>query len=165
MKFSDAISGGVLLALAVAILFNVRTFPAIPGQNIGPSAFPGLLATLLAVCAVILIVKGLRERIASGRAGLPAGGWITPGEWLRSPRHAGNFALTVGVLLFYILLSDKLGFLICGVILLGALFWKLRVRPVLIAPIAIVATLLIHTIFYKGLRVPLPWGVLLPIAW
>lgn len=157
MKFNDAISGGVLLALAIAILVNVQTFPRIPGQSIGPSAFPGLLAVLLAVCAVILIVNGLRERAGDA--------WVTPGEWLRSRRHVGNFLLTVGALLFYILLADKLGFILCGSALLGALFWKLRVRPALILPIALGATLLIHLIFYKGLRVPLPWGLLLPVAW
>jgi putative tricarboxylic transport membrane protein len=32
-------------------------------------------------------------------------------------------------------------------------------------PIALVLTLLIHYAFYKLLRVPLPWGVLQPIAW
>jgi len=26
-------------------------------------------------------------------------------------------------------------------------------------------TLLVHMIFYKGLRVPLPWGILLPWQW
>ena len=59
MKFNDAISGAALLALALAILFNVSSFPNIPGQNIWPSAFPGLLALLLAGCAITLIVKGL----------------------------------------------------------------------------------------------------------
>ncbi len=157
MKFNDAISGGALLALAIAILVNIQSFPRIPGQSIGPSAFPGLLAGLLAVCSVILIFNGLRDRAAAA--------WITPGAWLRSRHHAGNFLLTVGVLLFYIFLSNTLGFVICGTAVLGALFWKLRVRPVLILPIALGATLIIHLIFYKGLRVPLPWGVLLPVAW
>ena len=163
MKFNDAISGGVLLALAIAILLNIRSYPTIPGQSIGPAAFPGLLAALLLVCSVILIVKGWRERKAQHEDLVEA--WITPGDWLRSPYHADNFVLTVGVLLFYILLADKLGFILCGIVVLGALFWKLRVRPVLIAPIAIITTLVIHAIFYKGLRVPLPWGVLMPIAW
>ena len=157
MKFNDAISGSALLALAIAILVNIQSFPKIPGQSIGPSAFPGLLAGLLAACAVVLIVRGLRERAGAA--------WLIPGEWLRSRHHLGNFLLTIGVLLFYILASDRLGFIPCGVLLLAALFWKLRVRPALIAPIAIVVTLVVHAIFYKGLRVPLPWGVLLPLAW
>ena len=45
------------------------------------------------------------------------------------------------------------------------MFLTLRVRLALIVPVALVSTLVIHTLFYKGLRVPLPWGVLTPIAW
>jgi putative tricarboxylic transport membrane protein len=32
-------------------------------------------------------------------------------------------------------------------------------------PLAIVVTLLIHYVFYKLLRVPLPWGLLQKVAW
>ena len=45
------------------------------------------------------------------------------------------------------------------------MFLTLRVRLALIVPVALVSMLVIHTLFYKGLRVPLPWGVLTPIAW
>ena len=41
----------------------------------------------------------------------------------------------------------------------------LRVRASRAIPAALVMTLLIHYAFYKLLRVPLPWGVLQPIAW
>ena len=51
------------------------------------------------------------------------------------------------------------------VMVLLVMFWALQVRGRLIVPLAIGITLLIHTIFYKGLRVPLPWGILLPIQW
>jgi putative tricarboxylic transport membrane protein len=30
---------------------------------------------------------------------------------------------------------------------------------------SLIVTLVVHTIFYKALRVPLPWGVLMPIQW
>jgi putative tricarboxylic transport membrane protein len=31
--------------------------------------------------------------------------------------------------------------------------------------IAVIAALVIHFVFYKLLRVPLPWGLLTPFAW
>lgn len=158
MKFNDAISGAALLALAIAVLVNVQSFPKIPGQNIGPGAFPGLLATLLAICAVLLIARGVREKVAH----VP---WIAPGGWLRSWPHLRGFLVTIGSLLFYVLASDALGFIACSVAILCAMFATLGVRRGLIVPIAVVATLVVHTAFYKGLRVPLPWGVLLPVAW
>ncbi len=157
MKFNDAISGLLLLLLAVAVLVNVSSFPTIPGQNIGPGAFPGLLAWLLLLCSVLLIVRGFRSSVRTPL--------VEMGAWMRSPYHLRNFFITTGCLLFYILASDFLGFLICAFAILCTMFWALQVRARLIVPIALGVTLLIHTIFYKGLRVPLPWGILLPLQW
>lgn len=157
MKFNDAFSGAVLLALALAILYNISGFPNIPGQNIGPAAFPGLLAGLLAVCAVGLIWRGLRPENRSQ--------WLEFGIWLKSGYHLRNFLITVGCLLFYILASDALGFIPSAILILLVMFLALQVRPRTAVLVAVGATLLIHTIFYKGLRVPLPWGILMPIHW
>lgn len=157
MKINDAISGALLLALSIAILVAIQSFPKIPGQNIGPGAFPGLLAILLAFSALLLIIRGLKERGAEP--------WIELGAWLKSPRHLRNFIVTVCCLLFYIALSGKLGFILCGIAVLCAMMWTVGTRPRIFIPVAICATLLVHTIFYKGLRVPLPWGVLSPLAW
>jgi len=157
MKINDALSGAILFAFALLILFLIRDYPTIPGQNIGPAAFPGLLAGLLAVCSLALIWRGLRQQ--------PRGRWLELGAWIRSGLHLRNFLLTIASLLFYILASEALGFIVTATILLAILFWALKVRPGLIVPLAIGVTLLIHLIFYKGLRVPLPWGILLPVQW
>jgi putative tricarboxylic transport membrane protein len=150
VKLSDTIWGALLLALSLAVLWNIQSFPRIPGQNIGPGAFPGLLAIILAGCAVALIVRGLREGAAHATLGL----------WLRSGGHVGNFLLTIGVLVFYIVAADTLGFLITAALVLMALFLKLGVRPKLAVPITLITVFTIHLIFYKMLRVSLPWGVL-----
>ncbi len=157
MKFNDTIMGAALLALALSILQTVQQYPVIPGQNIGPGAFPGLLAVLLAVCAVLLIFKGLKAKQHEA--------WVEVGGWVKSWFHLRNFVITVASLLFYITLSDRLGFLICATVVVGVMMWALKVRTALIVPIALTSSLVIHFIFYKGLRVPLPWGVLTPIQW
>jgi len=150
VKLNDAVWGALFLALARAVLWNVQSFPRIPGQNIGPGAFPGLLAVILAACGVLLIVRGRREGAARGSLG----------QWLRSPGHVGNFVLTAGVLVFYIVAANTLGFIITAAVILLALFLKLGVRPVVAFPVAIATVFIIHLIFYKLLRVSLPWGVL-----
>jgi putative tricarboxylic transport membrane protein len=157
MKLNDAISGLLLLALSIAVLVAIQSFPKIPGQNVGPGAFPGLLASLLAFCSLLLIWRGIKERSQQK--------WLETGAWLRSWPHLRSFIVTVACLLFYIYLSATLGFIICGIVVLCAMMWTLGTRPQLFIPISVVATLVIHTIFYKGLRVPLPWGVMMPIAW
>jgi putative tricarboxylic transport membrane protein len=156
MKVNDALSGALLALLALAVLFAVRDYPSIPGQDIGPAAFPTLLAGLLLACSAVLVWRGLRDRAAA---------WVAPGAWLRSPRHLLNVALVVGGLALYVAVSDRVGFIPLSLLILSALFLALRVRPVLILPVALAATLVIHTVFYKLLRVPLPWGWLQGIAW
>ena len=96
------------------------------------------------------------------RQGLPL---ITLGAWLRSPTLAANFLAICAVLVFYVVAVDALGFVLTGTACLGALFLKFGVKPVRAIVIAVVATLVIHTLFYKLLRVPLPWGVLERFAW
>ena len=157
MKLNDAVSGALLFLLALAILFNVSSFPSIPGQTIGPGAFPGLLASLLALCGLLLVLKGLRatERQA----------WLSLGAWMHSPTHRRNFIITLGCLLFYIFASDTLGFLLSATLILMVMFYALDVSLMRIVPLALLITLVIHTLFYKGLRAPVPWGVVLPFQW
>ena len=157
MKLNDAVVGLLLLALGVAVLMAVQTFPKIPGQQVGPALFPGLIASGLCIGGLILLWRGWRAR-----AIVP---WLTLEDWVRSPRHQSAFAVLIGSVLFYILASQKLGFLPTSSLILIALFSVLRVPLTRSVPIALIVTLLIHFAFYKLLRVPLPWGVLQNYAW
>ena len=157
MKLNDAVVGLLLLALGVAVLMAVQTFPKIPGQQVGPALFPGLIASGLCIGGLILLWRGWRAR-----ATVP---WLTLEDWVRSPRHQSAFAVLIGSVLFYILASQKLGFLPTSSLILIALFSVLRVPLTRSVPIALIVTLLIHFAFYKLLRVPLPWGVLQNYAW
>ena len=161
MKVNDAVWGALLLLLAAAILVHVQSFRTIPGQQYGPAIYPGLIAVGLAICAVLLIVKGLAARTQDGRRVR----WMTLAPWTRSHRHVVAFALTLGVNVFYILLVDRLGFIPTGVVYLSALFAVFGVRLIWIVPLALLLTLAIHTAFYKLLRVPLPWGLLQGFIW
>jgi putative tricarboxylic transport membrane protein len=162
VKFNDALWGVGLMAFAVALWVHVRGFPMIPGQHVGPAALPGAVAVGLAICGAILFVRGLRARSnAAGRAG----GWVELPAWMAARRQRLGFVVLVAVNVFYLLASEPLGFIPTGVVYLTAVMWVLRVRLARALPIALVMTLLIHYAFYKLLRVPLPWGVLQPVAW
>jgi len=152
MKLNDAVFGAIFLALSLLVLWSIQSYPRIPGQNVGPAAFPGVVAAVLAACSVLLIVQGVRAR-----NGTP---WFERGAWTSEPRQLVAFAVTVGGLLLYVLASEKIGFLITGTVMLASLMLALRVRVVTSVVVAVVATVVIHIAFYKGLRVPLPWGVL-----
>ncbi len=161
MKLNDAVWGGLLVLLGGALLIHVQGFPKIPGQQVGPGLFPGLLAVGLAACGALLIGRGLKAR---GARGLETA-WVRLPEWAHRPRQALGFAVLVGINLFYLLVVDRLGFVLTGIVYLGVLMAALRVRAARILPVAIVLTLAIHYCFYKLLRVPLPWGLLQPVAW
>ncbi len=161
MKLNDAVWGALFALLGAALLWHVQGFPRIPGQNVGPGLFPGVLAVAMLVCGAVLIATGLKAR----RAPAAASRWAVAPEWLRSPRHVLAFAVLVAVNVFYLLVVDRLGFVLTAFVYLAALLWVLRVRFALVFPVALVMTLVIHYAFYKLLRVPLPWGVLQGIAW
>ena len=152
MKVNDAVFGALLLVLGLAVLLHVQSFPKIPGQNVGPALFPGSVAAALVVCALLLIVSGVRSR--------PGAPWIEALPWLRSPRHAAAFAAVLGTTIAYIMLANAVGFLIVAPLALIAMFLAFGVRPVTSIVVAVIGTLVIWYAFYKLLRVPLPWGVL-----
>jgi putative tricarboxylic transport membrane protein len=150
MKLNDAIFGAVFFALSLLVLWTIQGYPKIPGQNVGPSAFPGVIAFGLAICSLLLIREGWKLRASSP--------WFERGQWTRQPRQVLAFAVTVGALLLYVLAAERIGFLIVATVMLSAMMLTLRVRVVPALLVAVAASLAIHVAFYKGLRVPLPWG-------
>jgi putative tricarboxylic transport membrane protein len=155
MKFNDATVGALLVALAIAILVHIQGYPLIPGQKYGPALFPGLIAVGFIATGALLVARGVRSRAPLVRFA----------AWLGFPALLTNFLAVVTALVFYILAAERLGFIPTGVILLLGLFVKFGVSAGRATLIALIATLAIHTAFYKLLRVPLPWGVLERFAW
>lgn len=156
MKINDAIFGALLLVLGLTVLVHVQSFPKIPGQNVGPGLFPGLVASVLIACSVSLIVTSLRSRSHVA--------WFEFLPWVRSPRHAGAFLAIVASTIAYIALADTVGFLIIAPLMLFVMFIAFGVRAITSVVVAIAGALLIWYAFYKLLRVPLPWGVLTRFA-
>ena len=157
MKVNDAVSGAFFVAFAGLIFFLTRGFTLMPGQDFGGDFFPRSIAALMALLGGGLIVTGLRDHYRREGGGQP---WAEALEWMRSPRHASNFALVVAVLIFYILVSDSLGFAITAFVsLFVGKFWLSS------AIISLVSMLAIQQFFGELLRVPLPWGVLQAYSW
>jgi len=157
MKVNDALWGLVLLVLGGAVLLAIQGYPKIPGQPVGPALFPGLIAVGLCACGALLVVKGWRAR--------RNGPWLQWEDWVHSPRHVLALAILLGSVILYIVAGTALGFLPTAFVILVAMMAVLRVPLKRNLLIALVATLAVHFMFYKLLRVPLPWGVLTPFAW
>jgi putative tricarboxylic transport membrane protein len=151
MKINDAIFGVIFAVLGAVVLVHVQSFPTIPGQQYGPGLFPGSVAAGFLVCGILLIVSGLRHR--SER-------WVAAGQWVRSPRHVMASIAVVAGIVAYVLLAERIGFLIIAPLLLLLWLRAFSVRWKTAILIAVIVSLVIWYAFYKLLRVPLPWGVL-----
>ena len=156
MKINDAIFGAIFALLGAVILVHVQSFPNIPGQQYGAAIVPGLVAAGFVVCGVLLVMSGTRARGVQP--------WFAAGDWMASRRHVLAVLAIVGGVVAYMLLADRVGFLIVAPLLLLLWFRVLGVRwgPALLG--AVVTTVVIWFSFYRLLRVPLPWGVLTPYA-
>lgn len=155
MRIHDSLIGTLLLMLSLAVLWHVQSFPPAAGQPYGPALFPGLIAAGLGLASLALIWQGRGS-------GAP---WLGAGDGLRSRRHLLGFVAALAGMVFYILSADALGFIVSSMLVLVVLQWALGVRIGPALGVALLTTLVIHACFYKLLRVPLPWGVLQPLAW
>jgi putative tricarboxylic transport membrane protein len=157
MKINDFLSGLLVGTSGAAIYLHARSFPPMPGQNVGPHMFPQLIAAGMMICAAMLVVRGLRT--------LGTEGWIAAPDWLGLNRITLGFMAVPLALVFYVAVSDSLGFIPTAVLMLMALFlvFEVRLRTALV--VAIAGSLGIHYVFYKLLKVPLPWGIFSSFAW
>ncbi|MBT8359382.1 MAG: tripartite tricarboxylate transporter TctB family protein [Desulfobacterales bacterium] len=159
MKVNDAISGIFFILLGFLVFYLTRDFPIMPGQKYGAALFPRLIGFFMGAGGVALIFRGIRMR-----KGAP---WVTVMDWISSPRHLTSFFLVIGVLIFYIMISELLGFIPTGFICLLVLLVWLRGNSTWRSSvvISIFATIIIQQFFGEFLRVPLPWGIVPIFGW
>jgi putative tricarboxylic transport membrane protein len=142
---------GVGLALlGVAVFWSAQSFPNVPGQKLGAGFLPMIVGAGLVLCAIGLMVRGLRQGATPAQTVVPRN------------EHFGSALVIIGTVVGYLLLADRLGFLIVAPVCLIAIFRALRVKWSHSLWWAIGGTIVVHLAFYKLLRVPLPWGVLRP---
>jgi putative tricarboxylic transport membrane protein len=158
VHLSDRATGGFLVALGAATAWGGSRLPAVPGQDVGPAAFPMLIGFGLMACGAMIALGVGRSFEAPGGDPPAAAGPL--------PFRLGGLRALVppALLLFYVLVSEPLGFLPTAavMVLVGAL--ALGARLALAVPVALAAPVLVHLAFYKLLRVPLPAGIL-PAPW
>jgi putative tricarboxylic transport membrane protein len=149
MRVSDTAIGLVLIVFSISVLLHTRTFPSLEEGYPGPALFPNVLAVLLIIAGLTLTAQGVRrgEKLLKLDVGELTGSGLV------------NILLVLGAVLFYIFLSDFLGFQITSFVLLFGLMKWLRVSTLRGLVMACGVTLGIYLLFAKMLLVPLPWGL------
>lgn len=168
MKLSDRLTGLGLVALGVAAYLGGSKLPPVPGQQVGPNVFPMVVGAGLAICGA-LIALGVGSKFEeeaeaevaqhADHAAASAPPRAGP-AWLDTLR---TFAPPL-LLLFYVLVVERIGFVPTAFIVVFATSLAMGARLKLALPLAAVAPVLAHLVFYKLLRVPLPAGWL-PMPW
>ena len=156
MRLNDTLCGLLILLFGAGIILHTGTFPAMPGQNVGPALFPRLIGIGLVLAGLTLTGSGFRvDRTPR----------LTLDDWVRRPRTLVDVALVIGATVFYVMIVDTAGFFLTGPVFLAILFLTFGVRRRWVLPLAAGVTLVLHVGFYTLLHVPLPWGWLEGIAW
>jgi putative tricarboxylic transport membrane protein len=149
MRISNTVIGLVIILFGGAVLIDTRSFPSLENGYPGPSLFPNILAVLFIIAGIVLVAQGVRCRekfLKFDTTGIGQGGVV-------------NILLVLVAILFYILLSDFLGFQITSFILLVGLMKWLRVSTFWSLSMSVVITEAIYILFAKILLVALPWGI------
>jgi putative tricarboxylic transport membrane protein len=154
MRFNDAVVGALFILLAGAMITLTFAFPPFPGQKYGPSLFPRIIASGIILCSAMLILRGLKERRDAGSP------WLGLAAWTRQPHRLASFALMMAAMVFYLLASEPLGFILTAFLIQLCLFLWFGVRPVTALVVAVVMTGLVQYFFGSLMRVPLPRGIL-----
>jgi len=105
----------------------------------------------------ILIARGWAQRATQPL--------VVVGDWAHDRGNVVNVFILVGSVVFYILFSTWLGFIPTALLIQTVLLVRLGSSLAASVIIAAISTMVIHSLFAKLLLVPLPWGLLLPVAW
>jgi putative tricarboxylic transport membrane protein len=147
----DRAVGAAIALLGIAVFWSSRSFPNVPGQKLGASTLPGIVGAGLAVCGLLLVLRSLRRH--AGPDGAAA---------VRE-RYAPAIGILAAILL-YLAGSDALGYLLVAPLTLLIALRSLAVGWGRAIAWSIGAALIVHLVFYKLLKVPLPWG-LVPVLY
>ena len=149
MRVNDAVIGLIAILVGIVVFWHVQSFPGQPGGHPGPSLFPSILSALMIIVGCVLIAQGRRQ---------------TDQPWFQllpelNARGIGNIVVTLLAIIFYIAVSDKLGFLLTSFCIMVGMMLLLKTRVIIAMPVAAGTTLGIYAIFHKMLMVPLPRGI------
>ncbi len=156
-KYRDIYAGALLLTFGIFFLITARLLPTNADTLVDPGTMPTLMGSLLSLLGVIILWQGMQAVLHR----------LPERENAAVHKHYSLLICSLLLLFFYILLWQRIGFLVMTVLYLFAqtsIFCpksrRSRRRLILFAAIALVTTALIWVIFSVGFHLTLPRGVL-----
>ena len=161
MRLPDRVTGLFLVGLGAAAAYGGWRLPPVPGQPVGPNVFPLVIGIGLLLCG-LAIAFGIGHSFEEEEQIVPYEGGEAPAP--RGKPYGLRALLPPALLLFYVAVADRVGFILTAGIIVFVTATALGARWKLALPLTVLAPIAIHLIFSKLLRVPLPIG-LLPMPW
>ena len=156
MRYSEIATAGAFIALGIVMLVVASQLNPIAHSDFGPSLFPSIVGVgLIALGSIAAFSAVMRAH---------RGGEVVFRPPLFMVERPVLFFSFLAAPIIYVLLSPVLGFLVLTPFLVGGLVFLASGKPLRAVLTGVLATLAIHVLFYEGLRVTLPWGVLTPYA-
>lgn len=167
MRLPDRVTGLFTFALGAVSAYAGSRLPNVPGQQVGPNVFPLVIGIGLCLCGLAIafgIGHSFEEEAEADLAAHSEPPIAVDTAATHGPLYGLRILIPPGLLVAYALVVEWLGFYVtaAGVILIASLAFGARRR--LAAAVALSAPVVIHLVFYKLLRVPLPPG-LVPMPW
>lgn len=164
MRISDRISGVFLALLGAAAFWGGSRLPPVPGQQVGPSAFPMVVGAGLIIVGILIALHIGRSFEEQAEAELAKHSQPDPEAEAFQRRRRWFAFLPPALMVAYYFLSERVGFVPVAAVMIAILALALNAKRHLILPVSILGALGIHLVFVKLLRVPLPPGPL-PMPW
>jgi putative tricarboxylic transport membrane protein len=164
MRLPDRVTGLFLVGLGALAAYGGSRLPPVPGQQVGPNVFPMVVGIGLCLCGA-MVAFGIGHRFEEeAEADLASHTDHVVETEPRGVLWGFRALLPPALLLSYVFVVERIGFIptAAAIVLITALALGATLR--LAIPLALLAPVGVHLIFYKLLRVPLPAG-LLPMPW
>ncbi|GKX29684.1 hypothetical protein SH1V18_21640 [Vallitalea longa] len=149
MKKGNIVSGCIVIFIGVYVFFMTAGFPEGSNNVPGPAFFPRILAIIAIVLGAILVVQALINKADVEKINL-------------HDENAKKSYITMGIIAIYLILFNKIGFLLLTPLLLFILIRFYGMKSIWKnAVISIMVTSVVYGVFVSLLSVPLPMGILM----
>jgi putative tricarboxylic transport membrane protein len=167
MRLPDRVTGFLIVGLGAVAAYAGSRLPPVPGQQVGPNVFPFVIGVGLCLCGLMIAFRIGHSFEEEAEADLAAHSDAPSEEEVlaaRGPLYGLRILIPPALLVFYALAVERLGFYVTAGIMILTAALVFGARPRLALPVALIAPLVVHLVFYRLLRVPLPAG-LVPMPW
>ena len=149
MSRANVIIGSLFFLMALLMFVFALDFPKPQVSGLSPRVFPQFVAVCTMICSGLLIIRNVRELMASRG--------VSTKKKEQDPAFIARFSLLGTTGLLYVVLIDKIGYLIATPVLIaGAMLIFNEKRWYRVLLVSVLTTLVLYILFRMVFRVPLP---------